>query len=117
MLLFPSDVFLRGSLIPVCGRITTFLLTTDRIYGGGPIRLYYTILCGTVSSVGMVTDYELDCSGSNSGGDEIFRHSRPALGLAQPPVKWIPCLFRWGKVLPGRAAVHSPPSSAAFMEE
>jgi len=39
--------------------------------------------------------------------DEIFRPSRPALG----PV------FPGGKVLPGRAADHSPPSSAAVMEQ
>jgi len=39
------------------------------------------------SSVGIVTDYGLDGPGSNPGGDEIFRPSRPALGPTQPPVK------------------------------
>ena len=48
--------------------------------------------------------------------DEIFRPSRPALGPTQPPVKWVPGLSR-GKVQLGRAADHSPPSSAAVMEE
>ena len=54
--------------------------------------------------------------GLNPGGDEIFRLSRPALGPTQPAVKWVPALSG-GKVRPGRAADHSPPSSAAVMEE
>jgi len=73
-------------------------------------------LGGPGSSVGIATDYGLDDPGSNPGGDEIFRSSRPALRSTQPPVKWVPGLYR-GKVRPGRAADHSPPSSAAVMEE
>jgi len=71
---------------------------------------------GPGSSVGIETDYGLDGPGSNPGGDEIFRWSRPALGPTQASVKWISCL-PGGKVRPGRAADHSPPSSAAVMEE
>ena len=41
-------------------------ITTFTVYGPG-------------SSVGIVTDYGLDGPGSNPGGDEIFRTSRPAL--------------------------------------
>jgi len=59
----------------------------------------------------MATDYGLHGPGSNPDGDEVFRPSRPALGATQPPVKW------GVKVRPGRAADHSPPSSAAVMEE
>ena len=36
---------------------------------------------GSGSSVGIATDYGLDCPGSNLGGDEIFRPPKPALGL------------------------------------
>jgi len=71
---------------------------------------------GPSSSVGIATDYELNGPGSNPGGDEIFRPSRPALGPTQPPVKWYR-VFPGGKVRPGRAAEHSHPSSAAVMEE
>jgi hypothetical protein len=71
---------------------------------------------GPDSSVGIVTDCGLVGPGSNPGGDEIFRPSRPALVSTQPRVKgyWV---FPKNKVRPGRAADRSPPSSAAVMEE
>jgi len=50
--------------------------------------------CGPGSSVDIATDYGLDGPGSNPGADEIFRPSRPALGPTQPPVQWVPSLFR-----------------------
>jgi hypothetical protein len=49
---------------------------------------------GPGSSVGMATDYGLGGPGSNPGGDEIFRLSRPALEPTQPHVKWVPALSR-----------------------
>ena len=52
------------------------------------------IIYGPGSSVGIVSDYGLDCPGSNPGGDEIIRPSRPALGPNQHPVKCVPGLSR-----------------------
>jgi len=49
---------------------------------------------GPGSSVGIATDYGLDGPGSNPGGDENFRPSRPAPGPTQPPVKWVSGLSR-----------------------
>jgi len=49
------------------------------------------------------------------GGDEIFRPSRPALGPNQHTVQWVPGLSG-GKVRPGNASEHTPPSNAAVME-
>ena len=47
---------------------------------------------GPGSSVGIATDYGLDGPGSNPGGDEIFRPSRPALGPTQRSAQWVPGL-------------------------
>jgi len=65
---------------------------------------YYPVCCGPGSSVGIATDYGLDGPGSNPGGDEILRPSRPALGPTQPWYR----VFPGGKMRPGRAADHSP---------
>ena len=61
--------------------------------------------CGPGCSVGIVTDYGLDGPGSNPGGDEIFRPSRPALAPTQPPVQWVPGLSWGGGVKCGRGVL------------
>jgi hypothetical protein len=60
-------------------------------YGSATVE---AVLCGPGSSVGIVTDYGLDGPGSNPGGDEIFRPSRPTLRPTYPPVKWVLGLSR-----------------------
>ena len=55
---------------------------------------FYNNYRGPGSSVGIATDYGLDVPGSNPGGDEIYRPSRPAMGVTQPPVQWVPGLSR-----------------------
>jgi len=48
--------------------------------------LLYIKAGGPGSSVGIADGYGLDVPGSNPGGEEIFRPSRPALWPTQPPV-------------------------------
>jgi len=75
-------------------------------WGGGP-----------GSSVGIATDYGLDGPGSNPGGDEIFRPFQTGPGAHPASCKMYTVSFPGGKVWPGRAADHSPPSSVTVMEE
>jgi len=51
------------------------------------LYIYIYIYIWSGSSVGIANDYGLDGPGSNPGGDEIFRPSRPALRTTQPPLK------------------------------
>ena len=96
---------------------TGITFVTRRIHLHRPIRFFKgsklvrnsgNYLLSNGSSVGITTDYGLDGPGSNPGGNDIFRPSRPALGPTQPAVEWAPA-FPGGKVRPGRAADHSPP--------
>jgi hypothetical protein len=78
--------------------------------------IYSIMLHGPHSSVGIATDYRLDGPGMESWWCEIFHLSRPALG---PPSHLYNGyrVFPRGKVRMGRAADHSPPSSAAVTED
>jgi hypothetical protein len=49
---------------------------------------------GPDSSVGIATGYDLNGPGIESRWRDFPRLSRPALGLTQPPVQWVPSLSR-----------------------
>jgi len=82
-------------------------------------KLYYVSYCirGPGTSVGIATDYGLDGPGSNPAEGQDF--------FACPDRPWGPPsllyngyrVFPGGKVRPGHAADHSPPSSAAVTEQ
>ena len=90
----------RMSLNPSClitksgflSSIIAYIVLRKSIRSSFGYRYYK--MCGSGSSVGMATDYGLDGPGSNPGGDEIFRPSRPTLGPTQPPVQCVPGLSR-----------------------
>jgi hypothetical protein len=66
------------------------------------------------SSVCVATEYGLGGLEIKSQWGRDFSHlSRPGLGPTQPLVQWV----LGGKEWLGRAADHSPPSSAVVMEE
>ena len=70
------------------------------------------IFGGPGCSVGIATDYGMDGPGSNRGGDEIFRPSRPSLGSTQSPVQLVLGLSR-GYRRPRRGTDPPPPPSSA----
>ena len=80
------------------------------------ILLLWDVLVVVVVVVVVVTDYGLDGLGIKFWWGKIFRHLYRPWG---PPSLLYNGyrVFPWGKVRPGRAADHSPPSSAAVMEE
>ena len=76
----------------------------------------FLITCGPGISVGIATDYGLDGPGIETRWGEVFR--RPDRPWGPPSLLYNGYrVFPGGKVRPGRAADHSPPSSAAVMEE
>jgi hypothetical protein len=71
---------------------------------------------GPGSSVGIATDYGLNARGSNPVG--VRFSARPDRPWGPPSLLYNGYrVFPGGKVRPGRAAAHSPPSSAVVMEE
>ena len=77
----PSQLFVSESFFFLSLKPQSFFRRYDYCYGPG-------------SSAGIGIEYGLDGPGSNPGGDEIFRPSRPALRPTQPPVKWVLGLSR-----------------------
>jgi hypothetical protein len=68
------------------------------------------------SAVGIATGYGLDGRGVRVrvpvGARIFFMSSRSVLGLAQPPVQWVPGALSQGVKRPEREADHSPSASA-----
>jgi hypothetical protein len=59
------------------------------------VKIKYHSYYNCVSSVGIATGYGLDGPGVESRrGRDFPRLSRPALGLTQPSVQWVPGLSR-----------------------
>ena len=87
----------------------------------GPVMgLIYLPSLGYVirdSSVGIATRYWVDDLGIESRWWLDFPHpSRPALGPAQPPIQWVPGIYR-GVKQPGLGVDHRHPSSAEVKEK
>jgi hypothetical protein len=73
-------------------------------------------MVGRDSSVGIATRYGLDGPGIESRWGRDFLHlSRPALGLTQPPIQWVPALSR-GQSGRGVALATHPTSSDELKE-
>jgi hypothetical protein len=87
------------------------IIYDDKICGN------FTYFSGLGSVVGIATGYGLDGTGIQSRWGRDFPHlSRPAQGPTQPPVQWVPGLYR-GKERPGREADPSTPPSALVKKE
>ena len=83
----------------------------------------YIYVCGPGSSVGIATDYDLDSPGIESQWGRDFPPVQTGPGAhaasCTQEAGWVPGyrVYPGGKVRPGRAADHSPPSSAEVLEE
>ena len=72
----------------------TTISTIKESHGLLSLSSWLCLFCCWSRVYSIATDYGLEGSGSNSGGDEIFRPFRPTLGPTKPPVKWVPGLSR-----------------------
>ena len=77
------------------------------------IIIIIIVIAGLGSSVGIATDYGLDGPGIESRWGRDFPPVQTGPGAHPTSCK----MGTGGKVRPGRAADHSPPSSAAVVEE
>ena len=79
--------------------------------------MVHCVVSGPGSSVGIATNYGLDSLGIESRWGEIFPPVQTGPGAHPSSCTMGIGVFPGGKVRPGRAADHSPPSSATVMEE
>jgi len=97
-----------------------------KIWGGGGANegffaviydFYFGCICGPGSSVGIATELRPAQSGFKSRWGRDFPSVQTDPGAHPASFKMGTGSFPGGKVRPGRAADHSPTSSAAVMEE
>jgi hypothetical protein len=79
----------------LAGVLSRWLIERFLCYSAPLFQLLRLYSCMLGSSVGIATGYGLDGQGIESRCGRDFPHlSRPALGLTQPPVQWVPGLSR-----------------------
>jgi hypothetical protein len=83
------------------------------VSSSSPFEFLNDLYMGHDSSVGIATRYALDSPGIESQWEARF--SAPALGPTQPPIQWVPGLYR-GVKRPGHGVDSPPPSSTKVKE-